>query len=62
MNTSLDHDFDDAVLRSHEHTAALVESMDGDVKRLWEGYGIVADVEVSLSLGGPRSVDKVHLC
>ena len=46
LSSKLDHDFHDAVPRSPEDTDALMRSVGGDVKRLWEGYGIIADIEV----------------
>ncbi|KAF8800429.1 hypothetical protein BYT27DRAFT_7262837 [Phlegmacium glaucopus] len=41
---NLDGEPEDAIQRSHEHTTALHEAFDGDLKELWEGYGIIGDI------------------
>ncbi|KAF8815301.1 hypothetical protein BYT27DRAFT_7226011 [Phlegmacium glaucopus] len=41
---NLDREPEDAIQRSHEHTTALHEAFDGDLKELWEGYGIIGDI------------------
>jgi hypothetical protein len=50
LSTELDDDTpeseSDAVPRSPEHTSALSEAVGGNIKGLWEGYGIIADIVV----------------
>jgi hypothetical protein len=38
----------DAAQRSHDHTDALHQAYDGDHKKMWDGYGIIADVVVCI--------------
>ncbi|KAJ2912313.1 hypothetical protein MD484_g8095, partial [Candolleomyces efflorescens] len=44
----------DSVQRSHEHTSAVHQAFDGDPKKMWDGYGIIADV-VPFTLYFPRA-------
>lgn len=44
--SDLDGDPDEAIQRSHEHTDAVFGACEGNLRDLWDGYGIVADVEV----------------
>jgi hypothetical protein len=46
LATDLDGDFVNSVERSHEHTEALFQAYDNDMKQLWDGYGIIGDVTV----------------
>ncbi|KAF8168552.1 hypothetical protein B0H34DRAFT_855228 [Crassisporium funariophilum] len=41
----LDGDPDKAIQQSHEHTDALFEAFGGDMKDMWDGYGIIGDIE-----------------
>ena len=40
----------DAVQRLPEHTDALLDAFGGEKKQLWEGYGIIADIEVCITI------------
>ncbi|KAF8815131.1 hypothetical protein BYT27DRAFT_7080784, partial [Phlegmacium glaucopus] len=46
--TDLDGEIEDAIQRSHDHTKALHDAFDGNLKELWEGYGIIGDIVVCL--------------
>ena len=46
--SNLDSD-PNAVLRSHEHTAAAQVVYQDNLKGLWDGYGVVGELIVSLS-------------
>lgn len=46
--SNLDSD-PNAVLRSHEHTAAARVVYQDNLKGLWDGYGVVGELIVSLS-------------
>ncbi|KAF6745171.1 hypothetical protein DFP72DRAFT_993169 [Ephemerocybe angulata] len=37
-------DSERAVQRSHEHTEAIRRTWNGDVKKMWDGYGMIGDV------------------
>ncbi|KAF8898189.1 hypothetical protein CPB85DRAFT_1257048 [Mucidula mucida] len=41
----LDRQSDNDIPRSHEHTDLLMDTFSNDLKILWEGYGIIGDVE-----------------
>ena len=45
--TNLDGDVS-AVPRTHEHTDALREAFFDDLQGLWDGYGVVGELVVSL--------------
>jgi hypothetical protein len=45
--TNLDGDLS-PIPRTHEHTEALREAYLDDFKGLWDGYGVVGELEVSL--------------
>ena len=47
MASDLDGEFNNSVERSHEHTEAIDKAFDGNMKSMWEGYGIIGDVAVS---------------
>ncbi|RXW18633.1 hypothetical protein EST38_g7221 [Candolleomyces aberdarensis] len=44
MAKDLDSSPKDAAQRSHDHTDAVHQAYDGDHKKMWDGYGIIADV------------------
>ncbi|RXW13606.1 hypothetical protein EST38_g12246 [Candolleomyces aberdarensis] len=44
MAKDLDGSPKDAAQRSHDHTDAVHQAYDGDHKKMWDGYGIIADV------------------
>jgi len=44
--TELDGGIEDAIQCSHDHTKALYDVFDGNLKELWEGYGIIGDIVV----------------
>jgi len=45
--TNLDGDLS-PIARTHKHTDALREAYLDDLKGLWDGYGVVGELEVSL--------------
>jgi hypothetical protein len=47
LASDLDGEFSNSVERSHEHTQAIDKAFDGNMKSMWEGYGIIGDVTVS---------------
>ncbi|KAF8814419.1 hypothetical protein BYT27DRAFT_7219856 [Phlegmacium glaucopus] len=42
--TNLDGEIEDAIQHSHDHTKALHDAFNGNLKELWEGYGIIGDI------------------
>ena len=47
LASDLDGEFNNSFERSHEHTEAIDKAFDGNMKSMWEGYGIIGDVAVS---------------
>ena len=46
MASNLDGEYNDSIERSHEHTVAIEKAFNGNLKSMWEGYGIIGDVTV----------------
>ena len=46
LATNLDGDLE-AVQRSHEHTNAVNDAVDGNLKQIWEGYGLNGKINVN---------------
>ena len=46
LATNLDGDLE-AVQRSHEHTNAVSDAVDGNLKLMWEGYGLIGKINVN---------------
>lgn len=47
LASDLDGEFNNSVECSHEHTEAIDKAFNGNMKSMWEGYGIIGDVTVS---------------
>ncbi|KAF8806880.1 hypothetical protein BYT27DRAFT_7223998 [Phlegmacium glaucopus] len=52
--TNLDGEIEDAIQRSHDHTKALHDAFNGNLKELWEGYRIIGDI-VPFTVHFPRA-------